>query len=152
MGQPGGGMGMPDNRSTLGDPRRYGGPPPNTPDQANTVSTMRAGLQLGPPGRWWDDKHFAKDLKLRPDQQKRREFIFEQNRSSLLKRYEDLRQEEARMEDLTHAKELDENALFTQIDRLAHARAELEKANTHYLYQIRNEMDQDQIGRLEQHR
>ena len=29
-------------------------------------STMRPGLQLGPPGRWWDDKHFAKDLQLRP--------------------------------------------------------------------------------------
>src|ERR1700743_1913870 len=65
-----------------------GGPPPNG-DQPSTVSSMRGGLQLGPPGRWWDDKHFAKDLKLRPDQQRRMDSIFEQNRPALLKRYEE---------------------------------------------------------------
>jgi len=31
----------------------------------------------------------------------------------------------------------DEPALFAQIDRVAQARAELEKATTHYLLQIR---------------
>jgi Spy/CpxP family protein refolding chaperone len=130
---------------------RHGEPPPNG-DQPSTVSSMRGGLQLGPPGRWWDDKHFAKDLKLRPDQQKHMDSIFEQNRPALLKRYEELMQEQDRMEALTHAKTLDENALFAQIDRVAQARAALEKANTHLLYQLRAEMDADQVGKLEQHR
>lgn len=113
---------------------------------------MRGGLQLGPPGRWWDDKHFAKDLKLRSDQQHRMDFIFETNRSALLKRYQDLQQEQLRMEALTHGKTFDEPTLFAQIDRIAQARAELEKANTHLLLQIRSEMDTDQISRLEEHR
>jgi Spy/CpxP family protein refolding chaperone len=113
---------------------------------------MRGGLQFGPPGRWWDDKHFAKSLRLRPEQQRRMDGIFEQSRSTLLKRYEDLQTEEQHMETLTHASTLDENALFSQIDRVAQARADLEKANTHLLYQIRNEMDPDQITRLEQYR
>lgn len=133
--------------------RGNGGPPPNhAPDSAGTVSTMRGGLQLGPPGRWWDDKHFAKDLKLRPDQQRRMDGIFESNRSNLLKRFEDYQTEQSKLESLTHAKIPDEGALYAQIDRVAQARAELEKANAHYLLQLRNEMDQGQLSSLEDHR
>lgn len=133
--------------------RDHGGPPPgNSPDANATTSTMRGGLQLGPAGRWWDDKHFAKDLQLRPDQQRQMDATFETNRAVLLKRFSDLQGEQNRMEALTRAKTLDEGALFSQIDRVAQARADLEKANTHYLLQIRSEMDADQIVRLEQHR
>jgi Spy/CpxP family protein refolding chaperone len=113
---------------------------------------MRAGLQLGPPGRWWDDKSFAKSLKLRPEQQARMDAIFEQNRSALLSRYQGLQQAEAQMEELSRAHTLDEAAIFAQIDRVYQSRAELEKANAHYLLQIRKEMDADQIARLEKHR
>lgn len=127
-------------------------PPSNAPDSAGTSSTMRPGLQLGPPGRWWDDKHFAKQLQLRPDQQRRMDAAFESNRAGLLRRFEDLQGEQNRMEALVRARNLDESALFSQIDRIAQARAELEKANTHLLLQIRGEMDTDQITRLEQHR
>jgi len=110
---------------------------------------MHAGLQLGPPGRWWDDKSFAKSLKLRPEQQTRMDAIFEQNRNALLSRYQGLQQAESQMDEITKSSTLDEAALFTQIDRVAQARAELEKANTHYLLQLRKEMDPDQIARLE---
>ena len=162
-GFPGGGMGgaMPRGINPGGGmgnggrfPRPSGSPPPNVRDGAGgaSASTMRGGLQLGPPGRWWDDKHFAKQLRLSNDQQHRMDSIFEQNRAVLLKRFEGLQQEEQRMEELTHAKTLDENALFAQIDRVAQARADLEKANTHLLFQIRNEMDAEQISRLEEHR
>ena len=113
---------------------------------------MRGGLQLGPPGRWWDDKHFAKELKLRPEQQRRMDSTFEENRPNLLKRYETLQLEEARMESLIRSRSLDEVALFSQIDRIAQARAELEKANTRLLLQIRGAMDMEQIDRLEQRR
>lgn len=127
-------------------------PPRNAPDSAGTVSTMRGGLQLGPPGRWWDDTHFAKQLKLRSDQQRHMDSLFEENRLHLLRRLETLQVEQNRMEALTHAKTPDEPGLFAQIDRVAQARAELEKGYTHLLLQIRNEMDPDQIGRLEQYR
>ena len=151
-GPPMGGGGMPSG--SPGFPGNgHGGPPPgNAPDSTGTLSTMRGGLQLGPPGRWWDDKHFAKDLKLRSDQQRRMDVIFEENRPHLLKCYESLEGEQTRMEGLTHAKTLDEAALFAEIDRVAQARADLEKANTHLLLKIRGEMDGDQISRLEQHR
>jgi Spy/CpxP family protein refolding chaperone len=133
--------------------RMNGGPPPgNSPDSAGTMSGMRGGLQLGPPGRWWDDKHFAKDLKLRPDQQRRMDSIFEANRSALLTRLGAVQQEQNRLESLVHSKNPDETALNTQIDRVWQSLAELEKAKTHYLLQIRQEMDADQLSRLEEHR
>jgi len=125
--------------------------PENVPSEMNRNSSarMHGSLQVGPPGRWWDDKHFAKQLKLSEDQQHHMDAIFEQNRPALLKRYETLEQEEQRMESLTHAKTLDEAALFAQIDRIEKARADLGKATMHYLVQLRNELDQNQISRLE---
>lgn len=128
--------------------RGLGGQPADRSPDSN-ATTMRRGLQLGPPGRWWDEKHFAKQLQLRPDQQRQMDTTFETNRSVLLKCFGDLQQEQSRMEVLTRAKTLDESSLFAQIDRVAEARADLEKANTHFLLQIRSEMDADQIARLE---
>jgi Spy/CpxP family protein refolding chaperone len=110
---------------------------------------MRGGLQLGPPGRWWDDKHFAKSLHLRPEQKKRMDDLFDENRATLVSRYQALQQEESKMEALSRAQTLEESALFAQIDRVAQARAELEKANTHLLLQVRKEMDSDQITHLD---
>ncbi len=111
---------------------------------------MRRGLQLGPPGRWWDDRHFAKGLKVRPDQQHRMDAIFEANKPVLLQRFGELQLQQNRMEALIRSPNLDEGALNQQIDRVAQARAELEKANMHYLLQIRGEMDPEQLQRLEE--
>ncbi len=153
-GMRGGGPGFANGPNGPGDfGRERGGSFPGNSSEANaTSSTLRPGLQLGPPGRWWDDKHFAKQLQLRPDQQRQMDATFESNRSVLLKRYSDLESEQSRMEALTRAKTLDEGALFAQIDRIAQARADLEKATTHFLLQIRGTMDADQLSRLEQHR
>ena len=133
-----------------GDVGPNGGPPPQS-GQSNE-GQMRAGLQVGPPGRWWDDKSFAKSLKLRPEQQTRMDAIFEQNRNTLVTRYQGLQQAESQMEEISRSPNPDETTLFTQIDRVAQARADLEKANTHMLLQIRKEMDADQLARLEKHR
>jgi Spy/CpxP family protein refolding chaperone len=78
--------------------------------------------------------------------------IFEQNRSVLLSRFQGLQQAEAEMDEVSKAPEPDESALFAQIDRVAQARAELDKANTHMLLQLRKELDADQLARLEKRR
>ena len=72
-----------------------------------------------------------------------------ENRTNLVSRYEALQQEESKMEVLSHAQTLDESALFAQIDRVAQARADLEKATTHVMLQVRKKMDPDQITRLD---
>lgn len=132
-----GGGGFPRSGNVPGDMSR------------NSSARTHGGLQVGPPGRWWDDKHFVKQLKLTTDQQHRMDAIFEQNRPMLLKRYEALGVEEQHMDALTRSKTLDENALFAQIDRIELARADLGKATTHYMFQLRSELDSDQIARLE---
>ena len=134
-----------------GGPGRAGGPPPQ-PGQRGPGGENRPGLQLGPPGRWWDDRATAKSLRLSPEQQTRMDAIFEQNRGTLLARFEAVQQAEAQMEELSRSPAPDEAALFAQIDRVAQARAELEKANTHLLLQLRGEMDAGQIKKLEKSR
>ena len=150
MGMPrGGGMEMPGNRTTVGDVPR------GTPSSSGSVSGsggVRGGLQLGPPGRWWDDKKFAKSLGLNSDQQKRMDAVFGQNRDALVSRLDTLQKAESRLESLTHAGKPSEAALFTEIDHVAQARADLEKATTHMLLQLRDEMTPDQIGKLEDRR
>lgn len=142
-GMPGGG-GMHDGMG--GDFPRSGDVPS---DMNRNNARMHAGLQVGPPERWWDDKHYIKQLKLTDDQQHRMDAIFEQSRPILISRLESLEKEDQRMEVLTHAKTLDEAALFSQIDRVEQARADLSKAKLHYLLQLRSELDADQIARLE---
>ena len=147
MGAPRG-MGMPGTNSGANLPR--GNPPPSS--GSSPSSSMRGGLQLGPPGRWWDDKKFAKSLGLNGDQQKRMDAVFGQNRDALVSRYQNVQIAESRLEALTHVTKPSETALFTEIDHVAQARAELEKVMTHYLLQLRDEMTADQIGKLDDHR
>lgn len=137
---------------SAGDNGNRGLPATASSQPGGSISTMRGGLQLGPPGRWWDDKHYAKPLHLRPEQQKRMDGLFEENRANLVSRYQVLQQEESKMEALSRGQTLEESALFAQIDRVAQARADLEKANTHLMLQVRKEMDADQIVRLEDYR
>lgn len=158
----GGGMGGPGGGG-MGGPPQYpnGGPGSMGPGSMGNVPQTgqrgradepppRPGLQLGPPDqRWWDDKAYVKSLKLRPDQQARMDAIFEQNRAALVSHIEGVQQAEAQMQQLSNSPAPDEAALFAQIDRVAQARADLDKATTHMLLQIRKEMDADQIKRLE---
>jgi Spy/CpxP family protein refolding chaperone len=150
MGGPpmGGGMGNPYPNGNPGGPG-FGNIPNQQPRPQNQGAEGRAGLQLGPPGRWWDNSGFAKNLKLRPEQQTRMDTIFEQNRGSLITSYQNVQQAEAQMQELSRSPTPDESALFAQIDRVAQARAELQKATTHMFLQLRKEMDADQLKRLE---
>ena len=113
---------------------------------------MHGGLHLGPPGRWWDEQDFANSLHLRPDQQTRMDAIFDQNKPTLLARYSSLKDEERQLEPLTRGPNIDERALFARIDRVAQARAELEKANAHMLLLLRHELTADQVNLLDARR
>jgi hypothetical protein len=108
MGGPGGGMSGPG----MGGPNlpnngpgangQPGGPPPGQRSPGSDGSA-RAGLQVGPPGRWWDDKSMIKTLKLSSEQQSHMDAIFEQNRGALLARFQTVQQAEAQMQDLARS-------------------------------------------------
>ena len=113
---------------------------------------MRGGPQLGPPGRWWDDPMFARDLGLRPEQTTKMDDIFSAHRTEIFGAYNSLLTEETALEKITQGAHPDEAGLDSAIDRVAHARASLEKANAHMLLAIRREMDDQQIERLKCYR
>ncbi|MCU1322602.1 MAG: hypothetical protein JWM43_2251 [Acidobacteriaceae bacterium] len=152
-GGPGGGPGFGQPSGFHGNiPNGRTGGPLQSSGTKGTNSTMRGGLQLGPPGRWWDDKGFAKSLGLSKDQQKKMDQAFNANKSAILGTYKALKKEESQLEALTRQPKLDETRIFAGIDSVAQARAALEKANAHMLLQVRQEMDADQITRMEKFR
>src|ERR1700760_1388692 len=81
--RPGGG-GPPPGGGMPGGPREMGGmpnaPAPNSQPNGG-MGTFRGGLQFGPSGRWWDDKHFVKSLHITPEQKKRMDTVFDANRA-----------------------------------------------------------------------
>jgi Spy/CpxP family protein refolding chaperone len=139
----------------------HGGPPPPgarddlhrpPPPPGELRSTMRGGLQLGPPGRWWDDKEFAQELGLTATQARRMDEIFQANRGTLLRLYQSLDHQESILEGLTKGNHLREELIFRQIDQVSAAHAALEKASAHMLLEIRKQMTAEQTARLDQHR
>ena len=154
MGMPGGG-----NRGDMGGTSAPGSdsiprstPRSNTPSAGSASSVSHGGLHLGPPARWWNDKQYAKSVGLNSEQQKRMDSVFAQNRDTLLSKYDTLQKASTRLEALTHADHPDEGALFAEIDHVAQARADLERAYARMQLQIRAEMTPAQIDKLEEAR
>ena len=110
---------------------------------------MERAFHLGPRGRWWNNPDFVKKLSLTPDQQKKMEAVFEQSRPSLMDLLATVRKEEMAMEPLLSADQPDEGKILAQIDRLAAARAELEKANARMLLGLRRVLTPDQWKTLQ---
>jgi len=100
-------------------------------------------------GRWWDNKGFAKSLGLNGDQQKRMDHVFSQNRDLLQQRYDAFVKQQAKLDAMKRNSQASESDLFTEIQRTAQARAELEQAYTHMQLQIKGELTPDQVNKLE---
>jgi periplasmic protein CpxP/Spy len=122
------------------------GPPPQM--RPNRPPMERA-FRAGPPGRWWTDPALVQKLGLTADQQKHIDTLFQQNRLKLIDLSAGLQKEEAIMEPLLEADRPDESQVLAQIDRIAQARAELEKANARMLLGFRGVLTLDQWKRLQ---
>jgi Spy/CpxP family protein refolding chaperone len=106
-------------------------------------------LHLGPPGTWWNDPAVVQRLGITPDQQKRMEALFRQNRLKLITLSTDLQMQEAPLRLLLEADHPDEPRVLAQIDKIAQARADLEKANARFLLGLRNILTPEQWRKLE---
>jgi Spy/CpxP family protein refolding chaperone len=145
-GAPGGMMGArppainpapPSNRGTFGRP------------PIESRGQPRMGLQLGPTGRWWDDHGTAKKLNLSSDQQRRMDTVFEANWPTITNLYTNLQHEEINLGSLSNTDLRDETKVFAAIDRVAHARSDLEKEYAHTFLQIRQQLDPQQLETLD---
>jgi Spy/CpxP family protein refolding chaperone len=106
-------------------------------------------MMPGPSGKWWDNPELAKRLNLTADQQKKMDEVFQQHRLRLIDLHAALEKEEAILEPLHEAANPDDAKVLPQIDRVAQARAELEKANARMLLGLRHVLTPEQWKMLE---
>jgi Spy/CpxP family protein refolding chaperone len=133
-----------------------GAPPPNPGQRTGAMDQNRPswgdgmhGFHIGPPGMWWHNPDLVQKLTLTPDQQKRMDDIFQQNRSQLMDLRTNVEKQEMLMGPMLAADQPDTNKILAQIDHTAQARAELEKASAKMLLGIRNVLTPDQWSRLQ---
>jgi Spy/CpxP family protein refolding chaperone len=110
---------------------------------------MDRTMHAGPPGRWWNNPEFAERLGLTADQQKRMDAVFDQSRLKLIDLSAALQKHEAMLEPLLAEEKPDQAKILAEIDQLAEARAELEKANARMLLGLRNILTQEQWKRMQ---
>src|SRR6266702_6187310 len=103
--------------------------PPVAPSRPPMERAFGPHGPRGPHGRWWNNPQVAQKIGLNYEQRKKMDDIFQQHRLKLVDLDANLKKEEIAMEPLVNADQPDEGKLLGQIDRVAQARAELEKAN-----------------------
>lgn len=110
---------------------------------------MPPEFRLGPPGMWWKNPDLIQKLSLSADQQKRMDDIFQQSRLQLIDLHANVEKQEVLLEPMLSANPPDTNKVLSQIDHIASARAELEKANARMLLGIRGVLSADQWTKLQ---
>jgi Spy/CpxP family protein refolding chaperone len=102
-----------------------------------------------PQGRWWTDPAMVRRLALTPEQQKQIETLFQGSRVKLIDLDASVQKEDAMLEPLLEGEHPDEAKVLAQIDRVAQARAELEKARARMLLGFRGVLNQEQWKTLQ---
>jgi Spy/CpxP family protein refolding chaperone len=121
------------------------------PATAQPAAPARPPLEraLGmPQGMWWARPEAVQRLGLTADQTKKMDEIFLQFRLKSIDLNAAMQKEEVMMEPLISAEQPDEAKIVAQIDRLAQARAELEKANVRMQLGIRRVLTPEQWNKL----
>jgi periplasmic protein CpxP/Spy len=95
-------------------------------------------------GRWWNNPRVIERLKLTDDQRKQFDQILLEHRETLIDLRANLEKAELKLEPLIRDDQPNETAILAQIDKVAQARAELEKANARYLLALRSKLTPDQ--------
>ena len=103
----------------------------------------------GERGRWWNNPTIVEKLKLTDDQRKAMDGILQQHREKLIDLRANVDKAELGMEPMMSQDQPNEAAVMSQIDKVAQARAELEKANARMLLGIRRVLNQEQWKKLQ---
>jgi periplasmic protein CpxP/Spy len=106
---------------------------------------MEEALGLrGAQGRWWNDPALVEKLKLTDEQRKAMDEILLNHREKLIDMRAAVEKAELEMEPLMRDDQPNEAKILAQIDKVAQARAELEKANARFLLAIRGKLSPEQ--------
>jgi Spy/CpxP family protein refolding chaperone len=113
---------------------------------------MGSGFRIAPKGMWWKIPMVVQRLTLTPEQTKKMDSIFEQSRLHLIDLKANVEKQNALLEPLLSANPPDTVKAMAQIDKVAEARAELEKANARMLLGIRGVLTPEQWTKLHEGR
>lgn len=108
--------------------------------------------RLGPPGMWWKNSELIQKLTITPEQQTKMDGIFQQARIQLIDLKANVEKQDVILEPMLAANTPDTNKVLSQIDKIAQARAELEKANARMLLGLRAVLTPDQWTKLQAER
>ncbi len=156
-GAPGMGPGMPGgdmHRMPGGDMQRMPGPGgmDHGPQHVDEMR-LRHGPDGGPggphmpPGKWWKGDA-AQRIGLTEQQAGQIEKIFQDHRMQLIDLHANLEKQEATLEPLIESDQPNEQAVLAQIDKVATARAALEKSNASMMLGIRRVLNAEQWKKL----
>jgi protein CpxP len=109
---------------------------------------MERAFHDGQFGRWWDNPRIAQAIGLTDDEKKKMDDIFQQHRLNLIDLHANLEKQEVLMQPMIEADQPEEAQTLAQIDKVAQARAELEKADARMLFDIRKTLTPDQWQKL----
>jgi len=98
--------------------------------------------------KWWKDSALMKRIGVTDEQVQKIESIFQDHRLRLIDMDADLQKQEATLEPMIEADQPDEGQVIAQIDKVAQARANLEKSNAQMLLAIRRVLTVDQWQQL----
>lgn len=112
----------------------------------------RAFAGPGFEGRWWNNPRVIEKLKLTDDQRKQFDKILLDHRENLIDLRANLEKAELSLQPLMQDDNPNEGAILGQIDKVAQARAELEKANARYLLALRSKLTPDQWKQVQEFR
>jgi len=127
------------------------GPGPGGPGFGEHRPPMERAMR-GDRGQWWNNPKVVENLKLTDDQRKAMDTIFQQHREKLVDLRGNVEKAEIAMEPLVKADQPNESAVLAQIDKVAQARAELEKANARFLFQLRAKLTPEQWKQVQEFR
>ena len=116
---------------------------PGGPGFAGHRPPMERAMR-GEHGRWWNNPKIVEKLNLTDDQRKAMDQILLDHREKLIDMRAALDKAELAMEPLMQDDQPNESQILAQIDKVAQARAELEKANARFLLAIRAKLSPDQ--------
>lgn len=103
----------------------------------------------GQHGRWWNNPTMIEKLKLTDDQRKSMDTILLAHREKLIDLRASLDKAELALQPMMSDDQPNENAILGQIDKVAQARADLEKANARFLLALRGKLTPDQWKTLQ---
>lgn len=124
------------------------GPPPGGRQRGGMMRERMPGPGFG--GKWWNNSELAAKLNLTDQQKTQMEQIFQQSRLKLIDQRASVEKAEIVLQPMLESDRPDEAQVLAQIDKIAQARAELEKTNARMLLGIRQVLTAEQWKQLKE--